>query len=96
MYSPVAGNACDAYFDESNSVTIQDFITFKQCVGKPLPYRVNGNGDPLGPANDPTCEESDFDSSGSVTIGDFATFRKLLGMSGKGLPCTGPGGACPL
>jgi hypothetical protein len=93
MYSPVAGDVCDADFDETNSVSIRDFGAFSQCQGKPVPYEDPDTHAPLGPRFDPKCQESDFDKSGNVTILDWGAFRQLFFLSGKGLPC--PGGACP-
>jgi len=92
-HPPVAGDACDADFDETNRVTMADFVTFRACYSRPVPYRTAG-GDPAGPTHDPLCTESDFDHSGHVGLADFATFASLFGRSGHGLPCPAQG-ECP-
>ncbi len=74
---PVAGNRCDADFDEDGSVSLADLVTFKACVLR--------RGTQRGPAADPTCAESDMDGSGRVTVGDLRLLRNVFGRNGQGM-----------
>ncbi len=57
------GNACDADYDQDDSVSVADFGPWLACFQNTL-------GHPL----DPDCTRSDFDGDGDVTTADFVVF----------------------
>lgn len=83
------GDLCDADFDQDGVVTGADFGTLINC------FQIGSLPTTLGPAADPTCEESDMDDDGLVAMSDFnrlvAQFNQVPGPSG--LACADPTGA---
>ena len=65
------GNACDGDFDQDGFVGGPDFDVFLQCFGV-----TPGPG--VGPADDPTCEESDMDGNGLVDAADNELFLAVF------------------
>ena len=65
-------NSFDADFDQNGGSGLTDFGTFRFCYGRTIP--VSG-----GPADDPTCAESDMDGDGVVGPADFGLFRSEFG-----------------
>jgi hypothetical protein len=63
------GNYCDADFDQTNVVSIGDFVQFRACLG----------------SSDPSCAEQDLDGDGTVEEGDdFAIFVSLFTAQNPG------------
>jgi hypothetical protein len=76
----LCGNACDCDFDQDDVCGGTDFNAFRLCFLSPVPG--------TGPAEDPTCAESDMDGGLIVGGTDFNAFRDgFLGPPGPGASC---------
>ncbi len=76
------GNACDGDFDQSGWTTMGDFNTFRLCFGRSVAPGV-------GPADDPSCSESDMDGTGAITVSDAVLLNRGLNRA------PGPSGLAP-
>jgi hypothetical protein len=82
-YPPLAGDTCDADFDEDNFVSVSDFRVWSACMSRGFV----GPGGAEGPVYDPTCVESDLDGDGIVGGRDFGIFVSLFARNGQGMAC---------
>jgi hypothetical protein len=74
------GNACDWDFDQDFTSGSAEFNVVRACMAQHVPG--------TGPADDPTCAESDMDGNLAVGAGDFNLLRTEFGNP------PGPGAAC--
>ncbi len=67
------GSHCDCDYDQNGICAFADFTIFLICNGQAVPGS--------GPADDPTCAESDMNGDGFVGDADFQLFLKRFGQA---------------